>query len=145
MRWSPGFQSATSDPFSRTIGSPRYASRASLVQVRPIGAPWNSMRPPQETIAGQVSGSIPSKCFSRIVAVFPAGMGSPGRPTSNAGRGSPVRGAGPWKSQSNPFSDASSPGWTLISPTSSRVSRSRANSRVPATCTERIGTSELRS
>ena len=111
MRWSPGFQSAISSRFSRMIDSPRKASRLSFVQVRPIAAPWNSIRPPQLMIAGQVSGSRPSKGFNRINAVLPAGTGSSGSPTRSAGAGRPgAASAAGWASQSNPFSDASSPG-----------------------------------
>ena len=43
-----------------------------------------------------------------------------------------------WASQSNPDSLASSPAWILISPTSSRVSRSGSNRKVPATWIDRI-------
>jgi hypothetical protein len=41
--------------------SPGFAVAPSFSHVRFIGAPWNSMRPAQEMIAGRVSLSMPSK------------------------------------------------------------------------------------
>jgi hypothetical protein len=40
---------------------PFRAGAPSLTQVRLSGAPWKSMRPPQQTIAGHDSRSIPAK------------------------------------------------------------------------------------
>ena len=53
----------------RTIVSPFLAVSPSFTQVRFILAPWNSMRPPQHTIAGHVFESISGIETSRILAV----------------------------------------------------------------------------
>ena len=45
---------------SVTVMSPALAVSPSLTQVRLIGAPCRSMRPPQQTIAGHDCRSIPS-------------------------------------------------------------------------------------
>ena len=52
-------------------------------------APWKSMRPRQQTMAGHDSLSMPSMANKRIVAVYFAGSGSSGVPTSSAGRDFP--------------------------------------------------------
>ena len=56
---SPTRQPGTASA-SVTTASPARAVVPSFTQVRPSGAPWRSIRPPQQTIAGQVSGSMPA-------------------------------------------------------------------------------------
>ena len=75
MTRSPALQPLTASA-SVTVLSPLRAVAPSLTQVRFIGAPWKSMRPPQQTMAGHDCGSRPSTGMSRIKAVWPAATGS---------------------------------------------------------------------
>ena len=59
MTRSPTFQPVTGSA-SVTALSPFFAVAPSLTQVRLSGAPWKSMRPPQQTMAGHDSLSMPS-------------------------------------------------------------------------------------
>ena len=56
---SPVFQPGTSSASVRTL-VPASAFAPSFTQVRFIGWPWNSIRPPQQTTAGHESLSMPS-------------------------------------------------------------------------------------
>ena len=56
---SPGRQPVTGSA-SVISAEPALAGAPSLTQVRFMGAPCKSIRPPQQTIAGQDSGSRPS-------------------------------------------------------------------------------------
>jgi hypothetical protein len=49
------------------------------------------VRPPQLTIAGSVSGSVPGKWTRRTVAITATGMGASGVPISSVGRGRAAR------------------------------------------------------
>jgi hypothetical protein len=51
-----------------TWRAPFDAVAPSFIQVRLIGAPWKSIRPPQQTMDGHVCRSIPSTYDSRITA-----------------------------------------------------------------------------
>ena len=140
MTRSPTRQPVTGSPRVTTL-EPFWAVSAIFTQVRESGLPCTSQRPPQQTIAGHSSGSSPGTAVNRMTAVWPGLMGRSGMPTSSAGRSLCGSGAIAWLSQSKPDSRASSPAWILISPTSSRVSRSGSKRSVPATWIERIAAS----
>jgi len=68
-----------------------------------------SIRPPQHTIAGQVSLFIPSTWCRRIVAVFPTATGASIVPTISAGIWTNPSDLTACASQSNPSSEYVSP------------------------------------